>query len=74
MMTRIGTETALVGTAKSMSVAPAGMKTVAGGLTILGSLLTSLTVMPPAGAAPSQRHSGVDRRPADHASLLRLAP
>jgi hypothetical protein len=73
-MTRIGTETALVGIAKSMSVAPAGIKTVAGGLTILGSLLTSLTVMPPGGAALCSVTVALTDVPPTTLSLLRLVP
>jgi hypothetical protein len=50
-VTRVGADTALVAIVKSASVAPAGIKTVAGGLTRLVSPLTSRTVTPPGGAA-----------------------
>ena len=51
MVTRVETETGLVAIAKSAPVAPAGINTVAGGLTRLVSLLTKVTVVPPGGAA-----------------------
>lgn len=74
MVTRVETWTALVGIAMSMPVAPAGMKTVAGGLTILGSLLTSLTVVPPGGAALYSVTVALTDVPSTTLSLLRLAP
>src|ERR1051325_6998640 len=54
ILTRVGAETELVEIGKSASVAPAGIKTVGGGLTKLVSLLTSRTVIPPVGAADSK--------------------
>jgi len=72
MITRVATETALVGIVKSTSVAPAGMKTVGGGLTILESLLTSRTVVPPAGAALTNVTVALTDVPPITPSLLKL--
>jgi hypothetical protein len=74
IMTRVATATALVGIVKSTSVAPAGMKTVAGGLTIVGSLLTSRTVVPPAGAALSNVTVALTDVPPTTLSVLKLVP
>src|SRR5262249_45074978 len=74
MMTRVATETAVVGIVKSMSVAAAGMKTVGGGVTILGSLLTSRTVVPPGGAALCNVTVALTDVPPTTLSLLKLVP
>ena len=74
MMTRVATETAVVGIVKSTSVAPAGMTTVGGGLTILESLLTSRTVVPPGGAALCSVTVALTDVPPTTLSLLKLVP
>src|SRR5215510_13435475 len=74
MITRVATATALVGIVKSTSVAPTGIKTVDGGLTILGSLLTSRTVVPPAGAALCNVTVALTDVPPTTLSLLKLVP
>ena len=74
IMIRVATDTALVGIEKSTSVAPAGMNTVAGGLTILGSLLTRRTVVPPEGAALCNVTVALTDVPPTTLSLLKLMP
>src|SRR5436190_6849977 len=72
--TRIGAETALVGMLKSVPVAPAGIKTVAGVLTRFKSLLTSLTVVPPVGAGLCKVMLPATEVPPTTLSLPRLVP
>src|SRR6478752_3937872 len=74
MTTRVATETALVGIEKSTPVAPAGMNTVDGGLTILESLLTSRTVVPPGRAALCSVTVALTDVPPTTLSLLKLIP
>ena len=74
MVTRAATETALVVIVKVASVPPAGMETVAGGLTRLVSLLTSRTVVPPGGAGVCKVTVPVKELPPTTLSLLSPVP
>src|ERR1043166_1575122 len=74
MVTRVAAETALVGMMTVASVPPAGMKTVAGTVTRLLSLLISRTVAPPAGAGLFRTIVAVIELPPITLSLLRPVP
>ena len=74
IVTRVAVVTGLVAILKSASVPPAGMKTVAGGLTRLVSPLTRRTVTPPGGAADCSVTVPVNEVPPTTLSWLSSMP